>query len=155
MLINRPHDQKDVRKQTRGINPIRQCCYIITARLTHQPACLPGIKRVAQQDRQCCPRQDLAGDQFWRETTYNRPQYRDEHEVEQIIDEQTKKSVKIATDKPGSIHHCSLRMGVVFWHGSRKLEQALDAFGLASLVNRQYGLAADHASFSGNRHTYR
>ena len=96
LLVHRPHDQKDVGEQAGRIDAVRQRGHVGAPGPLHQPARLPCVEHVADQDGHRGSGQDAADHQVLGKPAHQRPQNRDQHELQQIVDEQAEEAVDIA-----------------------------------------------------------
>src|SRR5712692_11920403 len=103
-LINRPHDEEHIGQKTRGIDTERERGDILPARLLHQLSRLPGVKEVTQEDRDRRAGQDTTSNQLRRKPAHDLAQDGNKHELEQVVDKQTEKSVDITVHEPARLH---------------------------------------------------
>ena len=102
-LHDRQHDKKHVSKQAHGVDAVRKRGDILTPRFARQAARLPGIEKVAEQDRDRRAGKNPAEDILVRQMNQLAAKTDDKNELNQIIDHQTEKAVEIFAHEPGWI----------------------------------------------------
>ena len=100
-LHDRQHDKKHVSKQAHGVDAVRKRGDILTPRFARQAARLPGIEKVAEQDRDRRAGKNPAEDILVRQMNQLAAKTDDKNELNQIIDHQTEKAVEIFAHEPG------------------------------------------------------
>ena len=96
LLVHRPHHQKNIGEQAGRIDAVRQRGHVGATGLVHQAPRLPRIEHVADQDGHRGPGQDAADHQILGKPAHQRPEDRDQHELQQIVDEQAEEAVDVA-----------------------------------------------------------
>ncbi len=103
LLINRQHDKKNKSEQAHRVDAVGQRGDVFTPRFARQSARLPGVEKIADQNRNRRARKNPAEDILVRQMNQLAAKTDDENELNQIIDHQTEKAVEIFAHEPGRI----------------------------------------------------
>jgi hypothetical protein len=100
---NRPHYKKDISHKARRVDAERYGCSIEAPRAKGYPSRLPCIKKIADKYGNCGTRKHGSGYKSRRKTADKSTENANKHELQQIIDKEPEKTIKIASNKPGSL----------------------------------------------------
>ena len=102
--IDRGNDQEDEGDEADGVDAVRQRGDIGPAGPDGQLSCLPRVEHVAEEDRQRRAGKDPAVNEFRRHAAHVPAEDRDQHQLQQIVDEQPEESVNVSANKPPDFH---------------------------------------------------
>ena len=103
LLDNRQHNEKNESEQTYGVDAVGQCGDVVAPGLAREPARLPCIEKIADENRNRRAGKNLAENVFIRQPNQLATKSYDKDQLNQIIDHQAEKAVEIFTHKPGWI----------------------------------------------------
>ena len=101
ILVDGGDHEKNKGDQAWGVDAEGKGCYVSSSRLNREPAGLPGVKEIADENGQGGAGQNLAGNEFGREAAKELAETADQHELKQVVDEEPKKTVQVAPGEPG------------------------------------------------------
>ncbi|WP_041447142.1 hypothetical protein [Thiocystis violascens] len=120
VAVDRADDQEHEGHETDGIDAIGQCRHVGAAGAPREPARLPGIEEIPEDHRQGDRGQDLFGDLRRGETADDRPEQDDQHDLQEVVDEETEEAVQVAAAEEWWGNHERLAYAA---HRKRSLEK--------------------------------
>src|SRR5581483_739504 len=101
--INRQHDEKHEREKTHGVDAVGQRRHVLAPALARQPARLPGVEKIAEENRDRRAGKNPPENIFVGQMNQLAAQTDDQNELNQIVDHQPEKPVEILAHEPGRL----------------------------------------------------